>query len=76
MIRAVLDNSGILLRRFVLSSPEVTRVFCRGCGTQLCYRNANADYVGVTLASLDDPTPFTPARTTFEEHKLSWASPI
>ena len=58
------------------SSPDITRVFCRGCGTQLCYRNAKADSVGVTLASLDDPTRFTPSRTTFEEYKLAWASSI
>lgn len=58
------------------SSPGVTRVFCRGCGTQLCYRHEDADYVGVTLASLDDPTRFEPSRTAFEEQKLGWASPI
>jgi hypothetical protein len=58
------------------SSPGVTRVFCRGCGTQLSYRNEASDYVAVTLGSLDDPSAFSPTRTAFEEHKLGWASPI
>ena len=42
------------------SSPGVTRVFCRGCGAQLCYRNEEADHVRVTLATLDDPSRFAP----------------
>jgi hypothetical protein len=58
------------------SSPEVTRVFCRGCGTQIGYRNRTADSVAVTLASLDDPSAFRPTRTTFEEQRLAWASPM
>jgi len=58
------------------SSPGVLRVFCRGCGTQLCYRREDASHVAVTLASLDDPTRFEPTRAVCEEQKLSWASPI
>jgi len=58
------------------SSPGVTRVFCRGCGTQIARRDQAADHVAVTLASLDDPSAFRPARTAFEEQKLAWASPM
>jgi hypothetical protein len=58
------------------SSPEVTRVFCRGCGTQISYRNHAADHVAVTLASLDDPSAFRPTRTAFEAQRLAWVSPI
>ena len=53
------------------SSPDITRVFCRGCGTQLCYRDAGADHVRVTLATLDDPARFTPSRADLENHEPS-----
>ncbi|MEM7412128.1 MAG: GFA family protein [Myxococcota bacterium] len=53
------------------SSPDVTRVFCRGCGTQLAFRDARDTSIAVTLGSLDDPSGFAPTQQRYEAQKLS-----
>ena len=58
------------------SSPEITRVFCRGCGTQLCHRDERKNHLGVTLASLDDPAAFAPTRERSEAQRFDWLAPL
>lgn len=38
------------------SSPQVSRGFCRGCGSKLFYDHAERPYLGVTMGTLDEPT--------------------
>lgn len=55
------------------SSPEVTRTFCRSCGTQLTYQHANyPDEIDVTICSLDDPGSVAPDDHTQTSHRLDW----
>jgi len=55
------------------SSPGVTRTFCSQCGTSLTYqRDAEADTIDVTTASLDFPDDFAPTREIWIAHKLGW----
>jgi len=58
------------------SSPGVTRTFCSQCGTSLTYqRDAEADTIDVTTASLDSPDDFAPTREIWIAHKLAWERP-
>jgi hypothetical protein len=57
------------------SSPAVTRGFCAGCGSSLTYRHdARPAEIDVTLASLDDPSPFAPQMHVWVRDKLPWES--
>jgi hypothetical protein len=55
------------------SSTEVIRTFCGVCGTSLTYRHGgDPDSIDVTVASLDDPDEFPPARHIWLEDKVGW----
>jgi hypothetical protein len=49
------------------------RSFAGCCGTQLFFEDAkDSNTIDVTIASLDDPTPFAPQKVIFLEDKLPW----
>lgn len=57
------------------SSSQVTRAFCRRCGTQLTYRHDDSpDHIELTTATLDEPAAFPPVREIWLSHKVSWAA--
>ncbi|HEX3619431.1 MAG TPA: GFA family protein [Candidatus Udaeobacter sp.] len=49
------------------------RSFAACCGTHLFFEdNMDSEMIDVTIASLDDPTPFAPTKVIFLEDKLPW----
>jgi hypothetical protein len=51
------------------------RGFAACCGTHLFIEdNADSETIDVTIASLDDPTPFAPNKAIFVEDKLPWVA--
>ena len=51
------------------------RSFAACCGTHLFFEdNEDSDAIDVTIASLDDPTPFAPQKAIFFEDKLPWVA--
>jgi hypothetical protein len=55
--------------------PHANRIrsFAACCGTQLFFEDsADAETVDVTIASLDDPTPFVPTFAIWTEDRLPW----
>jgi len=57
--------------------PHAGRIrgFAACCGTHLFFEdNADSETVDVTIASLDDPTPFAPSKAIFVEDKLPWVA--
>jgi hypothetical protein len=49
------------------------RSFATCCGTPLFFEDSNdSEMIDVTIASLDDPTPFAPQRVIWLEDKLPW----
>ena len=49
------------------------RSFAACCGTHLFFEDSEeSENIDVTIASLDDPTPFAPQRIIFLEDKLPW----
>ena len=55
------------------SSPNVTRGFCRDCGTQLTFQRAElAHEIDLTICSLDNPGLMPPQDHTRAAGKLSW----
>jgi len=49
------------------------RCFAACCGTHLFFEDSeDSDNIDVTIASLDDPTPFAPQKAIFLEDKLPW----
>jgi hypothetical protein len=49
------------------------RSFAACCGTHLFFEDAkDSDMIDITIASLDDPTPFAPQKAIFLEDKLPW----
>jgi hypothetical protein len=53
------------------SSPQVERLFCPRCGTQLALRD-EPDFLDVTLASLDDPEAVRPGYHIWTTSRISW----
>jgi hypothetical protein len=53
------------------SSEKAERCFCPACGTQLILRD-EADYVDVTLASLDDPEAVRPGYHIWTASRIDW----
>ena len=52
------------------------RSFAGCCGTHLFFEEANdSGTIDVTIASLDDPTPFPPQKVIWLEDKLPWVQP-
>jgi hypothetical protein len=59
------------LRRF--SFAERLRSFASCCCTPLFFQDdVNAEWVDVTVVSLDDPKPFPPVAAIWTEDKLPW----
>ena len=51
------------------------RSFAACCGTHLFFEDNNdSATIDVTIASLDDPTPFAPQRAIWLEDKLPWVA--
>ena len=49
------------------------RSFAACCGTHLFFEDSKgSDTIDLTIASLDDPTPFAPQKAIFLEDKLPW----
>jgi hypothetical protein len=49
------------------------RSFAACCGTHLFFEDSkDSAAIDVTIASLDDPTPFPPQKAIFLEDKLPW----
>jgi hypothetical protein len=56
-----------------IAHADRIRSFAACCGTHLFFEDAkDSDTVDVTIASLDDPTPFAPQKVIFLEDKLPW----
>ena len=51
------------------------QVLASCCGTHLFFEDGkDSDTIDVTIASLDDPTPFAPQKAIFLEDKLPWVA--
>jgi hypothetical protein len=51
------------------------RSFAVCCGTHLFFEDTkDSEMIDVTIASLDDPTPFAPQKVIFLEDKLPWVA--
>jgi hypothetical protein len=51
------------------------RSFAACCGTHLFFEDTkDSEMIDVTIASLDDPTPFAPQNVIFLEDKLPWVT--
>jgi hypothetical protein len=51
------------------------RSFAACCGTHLFFEDTkDSEMIDVTIASLDDPTPFAPQKVIFLEDKLPWVT--
>lgn len=49
------------------------RSFAACCGTHLFFEDSkDSEMIDVTIATLDDPTPFAPQKAIFLEDKLPW----
>jgi hypothetical protein len=56
-----------------ISHAGRVRSFAACCGTPLFFEDApESETVDVTIASLDDPTPFPPEITIWTEDRLPW----
>jgi hypothetical protein len=59
------------LRR--VSHADRLRSFASCCGTPLLIHDeVNSEWIDVTVASLDDPKPFSPVAAIWTEDKLPW----
>jgi hypothetical protein len=51
------------------------RSFAACCGTHLFFEDSkDSKMIDVTIASLDDPTPFAPTKAIWLEDKLPWVT--
>jgi len=51
------------------------RSFAACCGTHLFFEDTkDSDMIDVTIATLDDPTPFAPQKVIWLEDKLPWVT--
>lgn len=57
------------------SSEGTRRGFCAGCGTPLTFQRRPAE-ISLTLGSLDDPGPITPASRLGAESVLAWSEHV
>ncbi len=59
------------------SSANVTRGFCRTCGSPLFYRNLEKpDETHLYAALLDNPDDVTPEGHDFVEDRIGWMHPL
>jgi hypothetical protein len=64
-----------MIRGTVREVPHAERLrsFAACCGTHLFFReSATAEWIDVTIASLDDPSGFAPEKAIWTEDKLPW----
>lgn len=54
------------------SSDLVRRGFCGACGTPLFYHISDADFINITLGSLDDPQTVKPVMQSNLDSKMVW----
>jgi len=54
------------------SSEALRRGFCTQCGTTLFSERAAQNAIGLTMGSLDDPSPFTPEAHIWLSSKQPW----
>ena len=57
---------------FCETSPGVQRGFCGRCGTSLTFTGDDWNDIGVTAATLDDPTFAKPTSNVYLDHKQPW----
>jgi len=56
-----------------IAHADRIRSFAACCGTHLFFEDSkDSSAIDVTIASLDDPTPFAPQKTIWLEDKLPW----
>lgn len=58
------------------SSADVTRGFCRDCGTPLTYSYRTSKHLCVTTGSLDQPAAFAPQMQFGIEARLPWIASL
>jgi len=58
---------------FCATSPGVRRGFCGRCGSSLTFAGDGWTDIGVTAASLDDPTAAKPTSNVYLDHQQPWA---
>lgn len=56
------------------SSPDVTRGFCAACGTPLTFVHKDADYLDISIGSLDHPEIAKPEVQIGIESRLPWTA--
>jgi hypothetical protein len=62
--------------RSYASTAPVIRTFCECCGTQLTYWHQDAaEFIDVTLGSLDDPGAIVPSDHLWMEDSAAWDRP-
>jgi len=54
------------------TSPGVQRGFCARCGSSLTFAGDGWTDIGVTAASLDDPTVARPESNVYLDHRQPW----
>lgn len=55
------------------SSEKVRRGFCQDCGCSLSYRHTDyADYMTLSIASLDEPNQVSPNYHIYTDNQVSW----
>ena len=54
------------------SSDLVRRGFCAECGTPLFYDSPEADFINITLGSLDDPQSVKPVAQSNMGSRMRW----
>ena len=54
------------------SSDHVRRGFCERCGTPLFYDMPDADFINITLGSLDEPELIKPEAQSNLDSKMHW----
>ncbi len=57
---------------FCATSPGVQRGFCARCGSSLTFAGEDWADIGVTAASLDDPTLAKPTSNVYLDHRQPW----
>ena len=54
------------------TSPGIHRGFCGRCGASLTFQGEGWDEIGVTAASLDDPSAISPESNVYLDHRQPW----
>lgn len=71
--RAVFMRRDVEISGAVEWTPDLRRGFCDHCGTSLMVqRPSAADFLGVSLGSMDDPNALPPDAHTWVSEKMAW----